>query len=165
MIHVNFRCLSFSVIMKVFAIFWVVNLRRLATLNWCWWLEHMFHIFKCRWQHIVTKGRFWELCVVRKWAISKSCTNGLDYFFCHIRLPQNVEYLTCIRFDPAYFTHVLPNDVLPYPGNLFISITDQINLPLWGKFEIYRIYSLPGGECPDRLSGIVQTFLSHIAEQ
>ena len=102
MIHVNFRCPSFSVIMKLFAIFWVVNLRRLATLNWCWWLEHMFHFFKCRWQHIVTKGRFWELCVVRKWAISKSCTNGLDYFFCHIRLPQNVEYLTCIRFDPAY---------------------------------------------------------------
>ena len=38
----------------------------------------------------------------RDFSISKSCTNGLDYFFCHIRSPQNVGYLTCIRFDLAY---------------------------------------------------------------
>ena len=99
-IHVNFGCPSFSVIMKFFAIFWVVNLRRLTALGWCCWLGHMFHIFKHRWQHIVIKGGCCELRVVRKWAISKSCTNGLDYFFCDIRSPQDVWYQTCIILDP-----------------------------------------------------------------
>ena len=73
-----------SIILKVFAIFWV-HLKRLTTLSWCWWLEHKFHILKYRWQHIVIKGRCWYFCVVRRWAISKSCINWLDYFFCHIR--------------------------------------------------------------------------------
>merc|ERR1712228_560086 len=36
-------------------------------------------------------------------------------------------------FNESHFTHVLPNDILPYPGKLFISITDQINLPIRGK--------------------------------
>ena len=63
LIHVNFGCISFSVIMKVFVIFWVFNLRRLTALSWCLWLEHMFYYFNCRWQHQVTKGGYSNLHV------------------------------------------------------------------------------------------------------
>ena len=38
--------------------------------------------------------------------------------FCHIRLPQNVAYLTCIRFDPAYCTSA--------PEPIFSIKVDQI---------------------------------------